>query len=120
MKHAYILIENKFKKLQTLDSSVFIGQNYFNSDGAQLHLIFQPIYKPITIFSGLEDTISEWESKGLSNEKCKCTYVTNVSVCPKLIRMNNPKTYILILKEEPEQGLDQTTLTAEAKYSINF
>ena len=56
----------------------------------------------------------------MSNEKCKCTYVANVSVCPKLIRMNNPKTYILILKEDPEQGLDHTTLTADAKYSINF
>ena len=34
--------------------------------------------------------------------------------------MNNPKIYILILSEEPAQGLDDTTLTAEAKYSINF
>ena len=28
--------------------------------------------------------------------------------------------YILILGEAPTQGLDYTTLTAEAKYSINF
>ena len=27
---------------------------------------------------------------------------------------------ILILGEEPTQGLDDTTLTAEAKYPINF
>ena len=60
------------KKLQTFDSSLFIGQSYFNNDGAQLYLIFQSIYKTITTFSGLKDTISEWESKGLSNEKFTC------------------------------------------------
>ena len=27
---------------------------------------------------------------------------------------------VLILGEEPKQGLDDTTLTAESKYSINF
>ena len=29
---------------------------------------------------------------GLSNEKFMCTYVANVSVCPKLIWINNSKT----------------------------
>ena len=56
------------KKLQTFDSSLSIGQSYFNENGAQLYLIFQPIYKTITTFSVLPDTISGWESKGLSNE----------------------------------------------------
>ena len=59
----------KKKKIQAFDSSLAIGQSYFNNDGAQLYLIFQPIYKTITRYSGLPDTISEWESKGLSNEK---------------------------------------------------
>ena len=54
----------------------------------QLYLIFQPIYKTITIFSGLKSTISEWESKGLSNVKFTSVYVANVSVFPKLIWMN--------------------------------
>ena len=49
-----------------------MGQSYFNNDGAQLYLIFQPIYRTITTFSGLRDTISEWESKELSNEKLTC------------------------------------------------
>ena len=31
--------------------------------------MLQQIYKTITTFSGLPDTTSEWESKGLSNEK---------------------------------------------------
>ena len=33
---------------------------------------------------------------------------------------NKNKDIILILGEEPTQGLDDTTLRAEAKYPINF
>ena len=68
-KTKHLLVENELKKLQTFDSSLFIGQSYFNNDGAQLYLIFQPIYKNIATFSVLSDIILEWESKGLSNEK---------------------------------------------------
>ena len=57
------------KKLQTFDSSLFIGKSYFNNDGAQLYLIFRPIYKTIATFFGPPDTISKWKSKGLSNKK---------------------------------------------------
>ena len=32
------------EKLQTYDSSLFIGQSYFFSDGAQLNLIFRTFY----------------------------------------------------------------------------
>ena len=35
--------QDKIVKLQTYDLSIFIGQSYFNNDGAQLYLIFQPI-----------------------------------------------------------------------------
>ena len=55
------------------------------------NLIFQPIYKTIITFSGLIDTISEWELKGLSNEKCSCLHVANVSDFPELIWMNNSR-----------------------------
>ena len=61
----HVPVENNLKKSQTFDSSLSIGQSYFNNDGAQFYLIFQPIYKIITTFSGLNDTISGWESKGL-------------------------------------------------------
>ena len=49
-KRKHALVENELKKLQTFDSSLSIGQSYFNNDWAQLFLIFQPIYKSITIF----------------------------------------------------------------------
>ena len=64
-KTKHLLLENEFENLQTFDSSLLIGQSYFNNDGAQPYLIFQPIYKTIITFSGLQHTISEWESKGL-------------------------------------------------------
>ena len=82
-KTKHVLVENELKKLQTFDLSLFIGQSYLNNDGAQLYLIFQPIYKTITTFSGLKDTISEWESKGLSNGKFKPPYKTNKILPPK-------------------------------------
>ena len=45
---------DKIGKLQTQDSSIFIFQSYFNNDGTQLYLIFQPIYTTITTFSGMK------------------------------------------------------------------
>ena len=90
-KTKYVLVKNEFKKLETFDSSLFIGQSYFSNDGVQLYLIFQPIYKTITTFSSLKDTFSEWESKELSNEKFTCPCIANVSVSPKRVWMNNTK-----------------------------
>ena len=73
-KTKHLLVKNEVKELQTFDSSLFIGQSYFNNDGAQLLLIFQPTFKTISTFSGLPDTISDWEPKGLSNDKIKLPY----------------------------------------------
>ena len=36
------------------------------------------------------------------------------------VHVDNNKKYILTLGEFPPQGLDDTTLTAEKRYSINF
>ena len=72
-----------------MNLSPFIGQNYFNNDGAQLFLTFQPIFKTIATFSGLSDRISEWESTGLSNEKNMLPYTTSKSLSPKLVRCNS-------------------------------
>ena len=38
-------IENKFKKLKTLDSSYFRGKSHFEEDGTQKYLVFQPMYQ---------------------------------------------------------------------------
>ena len=36
------------------------------------------------------------------------------------MHLDNKGKYILIFSEGPTQGLDDTTLTAETKYPINF
>ena len=36
------------------------------------------------------------------------------------VHVDSTKTDVLILGEDSTQGLDDTTLTAETKYSINF
>ena len=77
--------------MKTFDSSLFIGQSYFNNDGSQNYLIFQPIYKTITIFFVLPDTNLEWESKRLSNEKFTSPYTANKSLFSKLVWMNNSR-----------------------------
>ena len=60
----HLLVGNELKRLQIFDSSFFIDQSYFNNDGSQNYLKFQPIYKSTTTFFGLPDTISGWGSKG--------------------------------------------------------
>ena len=99
-KHARV--ENEFKKLKTFDSSLFIGQSYFNNDGAQLYLIFHPVYKPIT--TDLPNIISRWESKGLSNEKFQSLFTTNKILSQKLVWMNNSRRVLRLegscLKQE--------------------
>ena len=42
-KSKHLLVENKLKKLRTLDSSYFIGKSHFDEDGTQNYLVFQPI-----------------------------------------------------------------------------
>ena len=74
-KSKCLLVEDEFKKLQdkvenlqTYDSSLFIRQSYFFSDGAQLCLIFQTLYYILNRLGNTEKIVS-WKSKGLSDEK---------------------------------------------------
>ena len=48
--------QDKIEKLQTNDSSLFIGQSYFVNDESQNFLIFQPIFKIFTMPAGLTDS----------------------------------------------------------------
>ena len=41
-KHTFV--KNEFKKWKTFESSLFIGQSYFDYDQSQNYLVFQPIY----------------------------------------------------------------------------
>ena len=59
-----MLVENELKKLKTFDSSYFIGNNYFEEDGTQSYLVFQPISRYFRINGKY---ILSWKSKILSN-----------------------------------------------------
>ena len=58
-------LENKLKKLKTFDLSYVICKNYFEEDGAQNYLVFQPIKRNFKING---KNISSWKSKGLSDK----------------------------------------------------
>ena len=76
-----------FKKLQKFDSSYIYSRSYFvGNDGTQNYLVFQPIKKYFKIYEVPRLTsssfvafthISEWKSKGLSNESIKCLTTSN-------------------------------------------
>ena len=60
-----VFFENELKKLKTFDSSYFIGKNYFEENGTQNYLVFQPI----NIYFKINGKyILSWKSKGLSDE----------------------------------------------------
>ena len=72
-----LLIKNESNKLKTFDSSYFIGKNYF---------VFQPMYKYFIAFSITQylEYVSEWKSKGLSNESIKAISTSDNSLNPTL------------------------------------
>ena len=65
-KTKHLFVENEIKKLNNFDAAYFRGKNYFDNDGTQNYLVFQPVYKYFEINIG---KITLWESKGLSSEK---------------------------------------------------
>ena len=61
-KTKYFLVENELKKLKTLDSSYFLGKNYFEgNDGAQNALVFQKMQKHFKLIN--ENQIDKWKLK---------------------------------------------------------
>ena len=66
-KSKHLLVENELKKLKTFDSSYFIGKSHFEENGTQNYLVFQPMYWYCNVIAKSK-YISEWKSKGLSDE----------------------------------------------------
>ena len=72
-------IENELKKLKTFDLGYFIGKSYFEEDGAQYCLVFQPIRKYCKINGKY---ISSWKPKGLSDETITPSATSDNSLTP--------------------------------------
>ena len=85
-KSKHLLVENELNKLKTFDSSYFIGKSNFEEDGTQNCLVFQPMYKYFKVFSITQylEYVSEWKSKGLSNERFKAISTSDNSLNPTL------------------------------------
>ena len=64
-------------KLKTFDSGYFIRKSYFEEDGTQNYLVFQPMYRYFRLITNTLNILS-WQSKGLSNENFDPPY-TNFS-----------------------------------------
>ena len=80
-KTNHLLTGNELKNLKAFDSIYFRGKSHFEEDGTQNYLVFQPIHK---YFKVIADTkyISEWKSKGLSDEIIKVPSTSDNSLSP--------------------------------------
>ena len=74
-----MLVENELNKIFKVDTVYFKGKNYFEDDGTQNYLVFQPMCKYFKTINSVEN-ISEWKSKGLSNEFIKTPSTSNNSL----------------------------------------
>ena len=85
-KTKHLLVESELKKLKTFYSGYFIRKSHFEEDGAQNYLVFQPIYRYFKVFSITQylEFVSEWKSKGLSNESFKAISTSDNSLNPTL------------------------------------
>ena len=85
-KTKHVLVENELKKLKTFDLSYFVGKNYFEEDGAQNYLAFQPMYRYFKVFSIIQylEYVWEWKSKELSSESIKAISTSDNSLNPTL------------------------------------
>ena len=81
-KSKHLLVENELNKLNTFDSSYFIGRSHFEEDGVQNYLVFQPITRYFNVI-GNTNMVLSWKSKALSAETKPPTTSDN-SLAPTL------------------------------------
>ena len=76
----HVLFENELKSWKKIDSSYFIGKNYFEEDSTQNYLVFQLMHRYFKITN--KKYISSWKSKGLSNETITPCATSDNSLTP--------------------------------------
>ena len=83
-KTKHLLVENGLKKLQKFDAAYFRGKSYFEEDGTQNYLVFQPTCKYFKKIAGvgIGNYINIWKSKGLSDEKLDSITASNYKITP--------------------------------------
>ena len=80
-KSKHLPVKNELKKLKEGLASFFLGNTRFRGGDGLQALIFQPIHRYFKIFSNTK-YISEWKSKGLSDESIKFPTTSDNSLDP--------------------------------------
>ena len=88
-KTNHLLVENELKELKKFSEksvlgifSIFITTSRFDGgDGFQAYLIFQPVHRDIKLITNTK-YISEWKSKGLSDEIIKPSIPSDNNLAP--------------------------------------
>ena len=85
-KSKHLLVVNELKKLKTFDSDYFRGKSYFEEDGMQNYLVFQPTHRYFKRIAGVGYVyyIYYWKSKGLPDEIINFMTASNYSLTPNL------------------------------------
>ena len=83
-KTKHLRVENELKKLQKFDATYCRGKNYFDDDGTQNYLVFQPIYNYLKTTGVLNNDISSCESKRLSDKEIKSFTILGSSTASQL------------------------------------
>ena len=85
-KSKHLLVVNELKKLKTFDSDYFRGKSYFEEDGMQNYLGFQPMHRYFKRIAGVGYVyyIYYWKSKGLPDEIINFMTASNYSLTPNL------------------------------------
>ena len=91
-------VENNIKKLETFDFSYFRGKDYFDEDGMQNCLIFQPIYRyfKVNSISNVISYVLSWRSKGLSAEVIQLTSTSDNILKSSLSYYHNSRNFSLL------------------------
>ena len=65
-------------KLKIFDLSYFVGKSYFDEDGTQKYLVFQPLFSYFKLNTKAAGAILSWKSRGLSNEPIEAPSTSNI------------------------------------------
>ena len=102
------------KKLKTFYLSYFKGKSHFEEGGTQNYWLFQPVYRYLKLIANTKD-ISEWKSKGLSDESIKHPTTSDNSLSPLIDHFGN-KTRLKF----NESCLKQNELTYTYRTIVNI
>ena len=116
-KSKHLLVENELNKLKTFDSNYFIGKKYFEEDGTQNYLVFQPIHKYFEFVNiNNEWYITSRKSKGLSEESVTPSVTSDNSLNPLIDYYYNNE----IRLKYKESCLKQHNLHYKRKNIVNI